>query len=366
MHQLYRPTRTFEVLNALRGVAAIAVAAMHFFYYTVPLHPANVAPAVDFFFVLSGFVIAHAYGDQLAGRLGIGRFMLARLIRLYPLYLLGLALGAFAMATYQWLPDGHFYSQLAFALVMLPGPVAFDHTNPDLFPLNFPCWSLFFELIANLAYAALAPRLSNRALGAIIMLGFVGLVASALVTGSLDNGTVRPTFLGGLARVTFGFFAGVALYRRWCVRPSRFALPPLLLFVLLLLPLCVKPGPPIGGLYELVVVTLYLPGIVWLGASATARRSWLSLCVALGALSYPLYVIHAPVWTEVRAWDNKQFNEVLHGYAPWGGYLLIAGLCLVCWWLDKAVDYPLRRRLSQALIHRSTRAADPSVTDVGR
>lgn len=350
---------TFDVLNGLRGIAALAVAAMHFFYYTVPLHPAIVAPAVDFFFILSGFVIAHAYGDDLTGRLGVGRFMLARVVRLYPLYLLGLVLGAAAMATYQWLPDSRFWSQLAFALFMLPGPLAFDHTNSDLFPLNFPCWSLFFELIANLAYALVARRLSDRLLGVVIALGFVGLVASGVAFGTLDNGTVRPTFLGGLARVTFGFFAGVALYRLWRIRGTRIAVPPPALFVLLLAPLCFKPGPPVGWFYELAVVTLYLPAIVWLGACATARGGTLWLCAALGALSYPLYVLHAPVWTVVRAWDDRQFNEVLHGYAPWGGYLLIAGFGVLCWWLDKAVDYPLRRRLSRALIHRSTHAAEP-------
>ncbi len=350
---------TFDVLNGLRGVAAIAVAAMHFFYYTVPLHPAIVAPAVDFFFVLSGFVIAHAYGDQLASNLGVGRFMLARAIRLYPLYLLGLIMGAAAMATYQWLPDSRFWSQLTFALFMLPGPLSFDHTNADLFPLNFPCWSLFFELVANLAYAVLARRLSDRVLGIIIAVGFFGLIACGLVTGSLDNGTVRPTFLGGLARVTFGFFAGVALYRLWRARPSRVALPPLALFVLMLLPLSFKPGSPLAWLYELVVVTIYLPAIVWFGAGARTSGGSLRLCTALGALSYPLYVIHAPVWTVVRAWDGKQFNELLHGFAPWGGYTLIAGLGVFCWWLDKAVDYPLRRRLSRVLIHRRTHAGDP-------
>lgn len=99
---------TFDVLNGLRGIAATAVASMHFFYYTVPLHPAIVAPAVDFFFVLSGFVIAHSYGDQLVGSLSVGRFMLARAIRLYPLYLLGLLMGAAAIATYHWLPDSRF------------------------------------------------------------------------------------------------------------------------------------------------------------------------------------------------------------------------------------------------------------------
>lgn len=236
---------------------------------------------------------------------------------------------------------------------MLPGPLAFDGTNHDLFPLNFPCWSLFFELIVNLAYAVLAPRLSNRLLGAIVLLGFLGLVASGLVTGSLDNGVVRPTFLGGLARVTFGFFAGVALYRRWRVRPTAFALPPVLLFALLLLPL--------GSLYELAVVTVYLPSIVWLGAGARAKGRWLPICAALGALSYPLYVIHAPVWTVVRAWDDRQLNEYLHSYAPLSGLLMIVGLGVICWWLDKAVDYPLRRRLSRMLVHRSTRAADPNV-----
>ena len=342
-------------------MAAIAVTAMHFFYYTVPLHPALVAPAVDFFFVLSGFVIAHAYGDQLIGELGIGRFMVARVIRLYPLYLLGLIMGPVAMGTYQWLPESRFYSQLAFALFMLPGPLAFDGTNHDLFPLNFPCWSLFFELIASLAYAVLAPRLSNRLLGGIILLGFLGLVASGLVTGSLDNGVERPTFLGGLARVTFGFFAGVALYRCWRVRPSAFALPPVLLFALLLLPLAYKPEPPLGWLYELAVVTAYLPSIVWLGAGARAKGWWLPLCAALGALSYPLYVIHAPVWTVVRALDDKQLNEHLHGYAPLSGFLTIVALGMICWLLDKAVDYPLRRRLSRMLVHCSTHAADPNV-----
>jgi len=350
--------KTFVVLNGLRGVAAMAVAVMHLSYYTVPLHPAMVAPAVDFFFVLSGFVIAHAYGDRLAGGLGAGRFMLARLIRLYPLYLLGLLMGAAAMAAYQWLPESRFWSQFVFALLMLPGPMAFDRTNADLYPFNFPSWSLFFELLANLFYALIAPRLSDRVLGFVIVIGFLSLVASGLATGTLDNGTVRPTFLGGLARVTFGFFAGVALHRRFRLRPSRLALPPVVLVALLLLPLCFAPDHPAGWVYELVVVTIYLPGIVWLGAGASARGPSLRCCVVLGSLSYPLYVIHAPVWTMVRALDGKRLDGLLHLHAPWSGYLLVAVLCLAAWWLDRAVDHPARKRLSRALIRRSAHAAN--------
>jgi len=99
-------------------------------------------------------------------------------------------------------------------------PTVFDPSSTALFPLDFTFWSLFFELVANLVYAALAPRLSNRLLGIIVAIGFLGLVASGLVAGSLSNGTLRATFLGGLARVTFGFFAGVRLFRLWLAGPQ--------------------------------------------------------------------------------------------------------------------------------------------------
>jgi peptidoglycan/LPS O-acetylase OafA/YrhL len=354
--------QTFEILNGLRGVAAIAVASMHLSFYMSFIHPANVAPAVDFFFVLSGFVIAYAYEKQLLGGMTVGRFALARVIRFYPLYFIGLVMGALAMWTYQRPPDqSGFFNHLAFNLFMLPSPFVFDPPNHDLFPLDFTFWSLFFELVANLVYAALLSRLSNRLLGVIIALGFCGLVASGLVAGSLDNGTIRSTFFGGLARVTFSFFAGVGLYRLWLVRPTKVILHPALLFVLLILPMLLKPSAPFGWLYELAVLTLYMPMIVWLGSGSRPTGAWLPTSVALGALSYPLYVIHAPVWTAIRAFNGWQGNTFLHDRAPWSGVFLIVALCVVSWWLDKAVDHPIRRRLSKRLPHRFTRAADPNV-----
>ncbi|WP_380787741.1 acyltransferase family protein [Sphingomonas sp. R86521] len=354
----------FDVLNGLRGVAAIAVVTMHLSFYLAAIHPANVAPAVDFFFVLSGFVIAFAYERRLVAGFGFGRFVLARLIRLYPLYLIGLTIGAAAMWTYQRpLDPAGFYAHLALNMLMLPSPTGFDPTNHDLFPLNFTYWSLFFELVANLGYAAVAPRLGNRLLAAIILLGLAGLIASGLVAGSLDNGTLRSTFFGGLARVTFSFFAGVGLYRLWCVRPTRISLHPAILFVLLILPLMLKPAPPIGWVYELAVITLYMPLMVWLGAGSRPIGRWRSIAVALGALSYPVYVIHAPVWTAIRAFHGWRGNVFLHDRAPWSGLMLTVLLCAVAWALDRYVDYPLRRRLSKTLLHRTTHAADPSLGD---
>lgn len=355
--------QTFEVLNGLRGVAAIAVTSMHLSHYMSALHPAIVSVAVDFFFVLSGFVIAYAYEGELVRGLGFRRFLLARIIRLYPLYLLGLVLGSVAMWTYHRPPvEANFFATLGLNLFMLPYP-AFDPTNRDLFQLNFPAWSLFFELVANLVYAMLAPRLSNRVLMLLIAAGFMGLVATGVMTGTLDQGTLRPGFAGGLARVTFSFFAGVALYRLWLRRPARVSVHPALLFVLLVLPLLLKPGGPFGWTYQLAIVVIYMPMMVWLGAGARAKGGWLKACTALGALSYPLYIIHAPVWTGIRAFNGWQGNNVLHAAAPWSGLMLLAILCAISWWLDKAVDYPLRKRLSRTLLRCPTRAADPELDD---
>jgi len=353
---------TFDVLNGLRGVAAIAVVNMHMSQYFGVIHSANVAPAVDFFFVLSGFVISYAYEEKLTSGLFWNRFFIARIIRLYPLYLLGLIFGGLVV----WFLEhpvnpARFFATLGLNLFMLPNPVAMDANTKPLFPINFPAWSLFVELIANLVYAALAPRLGNRLLAVIVGVGFLGLVATGLTTGTLDEGTERLQILGGLARVTFSFFAGVALYRRWTIRPTRFNLHPALLFVLLILPLMLKPGAPFGWLYELAVLTLYMPAIVWLGSGSRPRGVWLPVSVALGALSYPLYMIHAPVWIAIRTLEGWQPTSVLIGYAPWSGIAMTAGLCAVAWWLDKAVDYPLRRRLYKAFLHRSTHAADPKV-----
>lgn len=351
---------TFDVLNGLRGVAAITVVNMHMSNYFGVVHSANVAPAVDFFFVLSGFVIAYAYEGKLTSGLLWRDFFQARVIRLYPLYLIGLFLGALVV----WFLEhpanpARFFATLGLNLFMLPNPVAMDATTTPLFPLNFPAWSLFVELVANLTYAALVPRLGNRLLAVLVGIGFLGLVATGLAAGTLDEGTQRLQILGGLARVTFSFFTGVALHRLWAVRPTRFHLHPAILFVLLPLPLLLKPSAPFGWLYELAVLTLYMPAMVWLGTGSHPGGVWRPISVALGALSYPLYMVHAPVWMAIRTLEGWQSTSMLIGYAPWSGIAMTAGLCAVAWWLDKAVDYPLRRRLYRAILHRSTHAADP-------
>jgi peptidoglycan/LPS O-acetylase OafA/YrhL len=100
---------SFVILDALRGVAAAAVVTVHapLFFHSVATpgsvpdasgHAPMTGPlfeaylAVDFFFLLSGFVLAHAYGEKLNDGMTSCQFMRCRLIRLYPLYLLALVI----------------------------------------------------------------------------------------------------------------------------------------------------------------------------------------------------------------------------------------------------------------------------------
>ncbi|HZC38757.1 MAG TPA: acyltransferase [Sphingomicrobium sp.] len=349
---------TFHSLNGLRGVAAVAVVNAHLQAYCSGYFSHNVGLVVDFFFVLSGFVIAHAYERQLRDGLGAMRFMTARFVRLYPLYLVGLLLGA-TIFWLNWLWGGvpAFFTSLGMGLLMLPPPSSMSSNYYNLFPLNFAAWSLFYELIANFAFALLATRLTNRVLGIIIALAFGGLVLVGLDVGTLDQG-VRPFQIpGGVARVMFSFFAGVALYRLWQVRPVRFVVPPVVLFVFLILPLLFKPAGQMEWIYDLAVISLYFPALILVGAQSRGGKFWTWVCATLGALSYPLYVLHVPMWNALKAY----YDEPLKAMAPLSGLLMVVAFATIAWGMDAFFDYPLRRRLSRRLVHRPTSAGAPEI-----
>ncbi|TXN04312.1 acyltransferase family protein [Methylobacterium sp. WL103] len=189
------PGHTFALLDGLRGVAAILVVVRH-----APnlfgLQPGAVEThlAVDLFFVLSGFVLAHAYAARVRDGLPARAFLRIRVIRLYPLYALGLALTvAVALLSFA-VGQGPGFSPSAMALstlcsaLMLPTPPAVSTLPAAIFPLNFPSWSIFFELIANMAFFYGLSALSARRLAAFVALAFAGLCAVALQAGDLDVG----------------------------------------------------------------------------------------------------------------------------------------------------------------------------------
>lgn len=148
-----QPRGHFLTLDALRGVAALAVLVLHMPPLTGLVFHAYLA--VDLFFIMSGFVIAHAYERRLLAGWSPGDFIRTRVVRLWPLYLLGTAVGAAVFAGVAG--DAVGFAVLgvlvAAAVVMMPLPLG---AEVQIFDLNRPAWSLFFEMVANVLYAAFA------------------------------------------------------------------------------------------------------------------------------------------------------------------------------------------------------------------
>jgi peptidoglycan/LPS O-acetylase OafA/YrhL len=288
-----------STLNGIRGLAAAAVVAWHEVVLPGPsFHPGSGYLAVDLFFVLSGFVLARANDPRFAAGLGPRRFMLARLVRLYPLYLCGLLLSSFGLlasavmrAHTNWSP-AEFAVALGFALLFIPAPPM--HTTA-VFPLNNPAWSLFFELVANFASAIAWKRLTMSVLAGILAVAAVALAAIGTADGSLDLGSHWPTLLGGFPRVAYGFFMGVLL--------SRIGPPPRVQRIGPWVPVLAAAGVLSVGpgawrtTYDLVCVLVVLPAIVWAGAWTEPRGVTRRLFEGLGAASYPMYAVHVPLLT---------------------------------------------------------------------
>src|SRR3982750_333356 len=93
---ILRTKQHFQVLDGLRGIAALSVVMFHFMEWVYTDYTRNFIAhgflAVDFFFCLSGFVIGYAYDNRI-GKMGVKEFFKSRLIRLHPLVVLGAVLG---------------------------------------------------------------------------------------------------------------------------------------------------------------------------------------------------------------------------------------------------------------------------------
>src|ERR1700722_1022832 len=150
----------FRVLDSCRGLCAVAVMLFHMdaktHFYALPL-VRNSWVAVDFFFVLSGFVIASAYSRRLQTVADAGRFALRRFGRLYPLHLavllvyVGIELGRVTILRAADAFSGDTSVSALFEnLLLLQG------FTPDHETWNYPAWSISVELWTNFAFALLA------------------------------------------------------------------------------------------------------------------------------------------------------------------------------------------------------------------
>ncbi len=292
----------FQILDGLRGIAAIAVVIFHFMEFVSPDYKKNFIGhgflAVDFFFCLSGFVIAYAYHERMA-KIGIWEFLKSRIIRLHPMVVFGSVLGLIGLLLDPFInhviKEGAGKITLIFlsSVFLIPYPAMKDRLF-NLFSLNAPSWSLFWEYIANVFYALILYKTSRNILLFMVLLAAIALSYVSYHSGSLMGGWGGPTFWDGFARISYSFLAGLLMYQLNLKIKSKIGF---LGLVLLLSAAFLMPFFEYSWLAELVVVLFYFPFIILLGAGATLSPRRTKICIFSGNISYPLYMIHyTAIW----------------------------------------------------------------------
>lgn len=348
------PTRVhFGDLDFLRGIAAIMVMLFHFGERTgLPGLVAHGYLAVDLFFVMSAFVLSHAYGPALCeGRIGVMRFTVLRVARFWPMLVLGTVLAAVIELGR---PGGLSSLHLRETLVSLLAGCAFVpvfHTvtvEHVLFPLNGPVWSLFFELIGNIAFAVLVAVRVPRGAGLLLALVSAMWLGSFLgANGSVEYaGTVAQDFLAGFPRVALAMCIGVALH--------RLDVPHLRLdrWVLALVVIGFTCMPSLPGLaeplYNAACLLLVCPAIVLLATSHAPTQRAPALVRWSGMISYPLYAIHYPIARAIGfLLMHHTLSPALRLAAVLASAAAIVALAAGC---EVAYDAPLRRRLRRLVL----------------
>jgi peptidoglycan/LPS O-acetylase OafA/YrhL len=346
------PAPKMHTLDAMRGIAAFVVAAFHAGLLTN--NPQSPYLAVDFFFVLSGFVIAHAYDARLAGGMTVKEFIGRRLLRLYPLFALGLTLGLVvalidAAFSFGREPVGVLMLQFIAGLLFLPYPAM----EPEalIVPLNGPYWSLILEMQINVIFAIAFAWLSLRVVGAVAAACALAIVGVSYALGTLETGFLMSDYLGGVARVGFSFSAGVLLSRL----RHRIYRPKLHWSILLAITaaLLVIPKPAeVRWLYDTVCVIILFPLLILAGTqSEPSSPKLLRMFLLVGSFSYALYAIHTPV---------LHFGHVLAEMNPEQPYKLLmmpffALACGAAVAADLLYDRPVRKMIAERLSERQRR-----------
>ncbi|KAF2518043.1 acyltransferase family protein [Flavobacterium foetidum] len=360
-----QPKKHYEILDGLRGVAAILVVAFHIFeshsggnrFIQIINHGYL---AVDFFFLLSGFVVAYAYDDRW-GNMTQWEFYKRRLIRLQPMVILGMIIGALL---YYFQASDILFPQIAgmevwkviltmiIGFTLLPIPPSMEIRGwGEMHPLNGPAWSLFFEYIANILYALFFRRFSNKVLTFFVVI-FAGLLINYTVFGPkgdvIGGWSLNLEQMNvGFTRLLFPFFAGVSLCRlgKLIHLKNAFWICTILITIVLALPRFGDENSLwINGLYESFCIILVFPLIVAIGAGGHIKSEFSNkICKLLGDISYPIYITHYPLIYWYTAWVVDKKVSLKEGY-PFGIALLFASILLAYLCL-KLYDEPVRKWL---------------------
>ncbi|MCW2383387.1 peptidoglycan/LPS O-acetylase OafA/YrhL [Sphingobium sp. B2D3B] len=332
----------YLALDSLRGFCACMVVLHHIPgpLESIPLVK-NSYLFVDFFFVLSGFVIGTSYGQRLAGDYSLGRYMVQRFFRVWPLHAFMLlmflafevvyATGAIGTASREPFGDNYTVPQLIQSFLLVQ-----PFLGPDAAPWNGPSWSIAVEFWTYLIFA-LAMKVAPRFI--VPMCVAVVIVAPIM----LALGSDRNMYVfhdGALTRCLFGFAAGVLLWkapRTWREKPLGRAADEAL---------------EVGA----AVLCLAFVSVAWAGRLTLAaplvfiavvlvfsrERGWITKALLttpmlkLGALSYSIYMVHLfIVWryfnglTLAERISGRDLVEQSEGVTRLTGDVLVSALLTV-------------------------------------
>ncbi|KAB0643692.1 acyltransferase family protein [Burkholderia latens] len=325
----------FEILDGLRGIAAISVMLMHFLQdLPIPILQSAYL-SVDVFFMLSGFILTYSYGERLRHGTWLDTYLKRRVIRLYPMICIGITIGfvslvvmkmnssaAFSLGNLAAATGQNYFVVPYLGRFLVSGFAgAANHglpavNDPGVFPLNPPAWSLFFESFASVALVA-AIRISERNLlrlayacfGAFVVYGVLVGFDNGKISVILNQGWSADNFMGGFFRVGYGFLLGVAIGKMYdanlSAKPHWFIAGLVkndyMLFVAFVMVVAFPTS--IKGTYSMAILLFVAPALVYRGAMLTpSGKTMARISAFLGWISYPLYCVHYPIGRLVFAY----------------------------------------------------------------
>ena len=378
--QIYLASKPrYEILDGLRGVASVIVVIFHIFesYSAGPAYQFinHGYLAVDFFFVLSGFVIGYAYDDRW-GKMGTWGFFKRRLVRLHPMVVFGTVVGICFYYLGQCglfplignIPAWKVILAFVMGCLMIPcGPRMDIRGWGEFNTFNGPNWSLTWEYLGNILYAFIFRRLPNIILGILVAAaGFLtldlclNLNVFGLLTEARNSQMYTP--IGGwsltseqvyigLTRLFYPFLAGLLLSRIgkririqggfwWCS---------VILAVVLFIPCVGGEGSILNGIYNAFCIIVIFPLIVMIGAGSVINGAKGNrICDFLGQISYPLYITHYPLMYVQMCWVYSHPDAPLFAHLTMNIGVVVLSV-FIAWAALKLYDIPLRAWLKDRL-----------------
>lgn len=281
-------------LDGFRGVAAILVAVLHISQEgKIEILQNNFNMAVDFFFLLSGFVIGISYESKLIDRrVTFSEFVKVRIIRLYPMIFIAALMGIAARVLEARFSLGSIALSGIAALLILPLPRIGDSAG-NSYPINGPSWSLTYELLVNFIFAAAVRLMRGGGLWVAFIVSAAVEISAGIHLGRLDFATIWGDQILAIVRTLPPFLLGVILYRvtaHW--RPAPSDIIPLVGAIVLLILLL---APVRNVYYTIVCIYVFFPCLIVAGSVQPRSRPLTSFLRVLGEISYPLYAINQPV-----------------------------------------------------------------------